>query len=94
MNKAELIRSLAEQEGLTLKDADRIVNRTLKLITQELVEGGRVQLVGFGAFEVHEHQARRLLNPKTKEPMLLPPRRSLVFRPGKPLKDAISGKED
>lgn len=92
MNKAELIRAVAERSGITKKDAEQAVNDTLSVISDALVAGERVQLVGFGSFEVRERGPRQSRNPRTQEPMEIPASRAPVFKAGKTLKDAVAGK--
>ena len=89
MNKTELIAAVAEKSGLSRKDSEKAVSATLEAITAELAEGRKIQLVGFGAFEVKERPARMGRNPKTGEPMEIAASRAPQFKPGKALKDAI-----
>ena len=90
MNKAELINDAAEKAGLSKKDTEAALNATLDVITAALAEGDKIQLVGFGAFEVKERAARIGRNPKTKEEITIPASTVPVFKPGKALKDAVS----
>lgn len=90
MNKTELIASVAEKSGLTKKDAERVINATLDTITASLVAGDRVQLSGFGIFEVKQREARVGRNPRTKEAIEIPASRQPVFKASKSLKDAIA----
>ena len=90
MNKTELIASVAEKSGLTKKDAERVINATLDTITASLVAGDRVQLSGFGIFEVKQREARMGRNPRTKEAIEIPASRQPVFKASKSLKDAIA----
>ena len=84
MNKSELVASVAEKSGLTKKDAEKAVNAVFDSITATLVSGEKVQLVGFGTFEVRERKERQGQNPPaTKVP---------AFKAGKGLKDAVVGK--
>ncbi|MCI8538696.1 MAG: HU family DNA-binding protein [Oscillospiraceae bacterium] len=89
MNKAELINAAAEKTGLSKKDTENILNAVIDVISEALVEGDKVQLVGFGAFEVKDRAARTGRNPKTKEPIEIPASRVPVFKPGRALKDAV-----
>lgn len=90
MNKAELINAAAEKAGLSKKDTEAAVNAAIDAITECLVAGDKVQLVGFGAFEVKERAARIGRNPKTKEEIQIPASKVPTFKPGKALKDVVS----
>ena len=90
MNKAELINAAAEKAGLSKKDTEAAVNATIEAIAACLASGDKVQLVGFGAFEVKSRAARIGRNPKTKETIQIPASKVPVFKPGKALKDAVS----
>ena len=90
MNKAELINAAAEKAGLSKKDTETAINAAIEVISDCLAEGDKVQLVGFGAFEVKDRAARIGRNPKTKEPIEIPATTVPVFKPGKALKDQIS----
>ena len=92
MNKAELIAVVAEKSGLSKKDTEKAVNATIDTITESLKEGDKVQLVGFGVFEVKERAARLGRNPKTKEQIDIPASSVPVFKAGKAFKDAIDTK--
>ena len=90
MNKAELVAAVAEKTALSKKDSEKAVNAAFEAITAALVGGDKVQLVGFGAFEVKERNARVGRNPKTKEEIQIPASRVPVFKAGKALKDAVA----
>lgn len=90
MNKAELVAAVAEKTALSKKDSEKAVNATFEAITAALVGGDKVQLVGFGAFEVKERNARVGRNPKTKEEIQIPASRVPVFKAGKALKDVVA----
>lgn len=90
MNKAELVSAVAEKTGMSKKDSEKAVNTAFDTITEALAAGDKVQLVGFGAFEVKERGARIGRNPKTKEEIEIPATRVPVFKAGKVLKDAVS----
>ena len=92
MNKAELIAVVAEKSGLSKKDAEKAVNATIDAVTESLQGGDKVQLVGFGVFEVKERAARMGRNPKTKEQISIPASSVPVFKAGKAFKDAIDTK--
>ncbi len=90
MNKAELVTAVAEKTGLSKKDSEKAVNAALDSITEALAAGEKVQLVGFGAFEVKERGARMGRNPLTKEEIEIPASRAAAFKAGKVLKDAVA----
>ena len=92
MNKAELITAVAEKAGLSKKDGEKAVNATFDAITQALAQGEKVQLVGFGVYEVKERGARIGRNPKTKEEIQIPASSVPVFKAGKALKEAVDKK--
>ena len=89
MNKTELVTAVAEKASLTKKDADQAVSAVFDAITEALAGGDKVQLVGFGNFEVKERAARTGRNPKTKETINIPASKSPGFKAGKGLKDAV-----
>ena len=90
MNKTELILSIAEETGFSRKDVEIGLNAAIHQITKALVEGEKIQIVGFGAFETKVRAERMGRNPKTKEPIEIPATTVPVFKPGKALKDQIS----
>ena len=90
MNKTELIASVAEKAGLSKKDSEKAVSAMLDTITATLEAGEKVQLVGFGVFDVKVRGARVGRNPKTKEEIAIPESRVPQFKAGKALKDVIS----
>ena len=90
MTKNELISITAEKTGMTKKDAERAVSAALDAITAELTAGNRVQLAGFGIFEIKTRQARTGRNPKTNEAIEIPASTSVSFKPRKTLKDAVA----
>ena len=89
MNKTELIAVVAEKTGMTKKDSERVINAALDAITATLAENGRVQLSGFGIFEVKERSARVGRNPHTKETIEIPASRTPAFKASKALKDIV-----
>ncbi len=90
MNKAELINAVAEKAGLSKKDTETAVNAVIDTIAAALAAGDKVQLVGFGAFEVKARAERIGRNPKTKESIKIPASKVPVFKPGKALKDTVA----
>ena len=91
MNKAELIAAVAAAAEISKKDAEIAVTATLDTITAALKEGDKVQLVGFGSFEVKTRAARVGRNPKTGTEIEIPQTKTPVFKAGKALKDAVAG---
>ncbi|ABO67501.1 HU family DNA-binding protein [Geobacillus sp. G4] len=89
MNKTELINAVAETSGLSKKDATKAVDAVFDSITEALRKGDKVQLIGFGNFEVRERAARKGRNPQTGEEMEIPASKVPAFKPGKALKDAV-----
>ncbi len=89
MNKTELIAAAAESAGISKKDADRLLNAALDRIASELISGGKVQLSGFGCFEVRDREPRLGRNPRTGEAVEIAATRTPVFKPSKALKDRV-----
>ena len=92
MNKAELIAAMAAKTGDTKKVAEATVNAFVETVTNALKEGDKVQLVGFGSFEVRKRAARKGRNPQTKEEIKIPASKAPVFKAGKALKDLVNKK--
>lgn len=90
MTKSDLIAKVAEKAGVSRKDADKATNAVLDTIVETLKEGDKVQLVGFGSFEVRKREARKGRNPRTKEEITIPASSLPVFKAGKSFKDTIS----
>ena len=90
MNKPELIAIAAEKAGLSKKDSERVINAALDAVVAALAKGEKVQLSGFGIFEVQEREARVGRNPRTRESIQIPATRSPVFKASKALKDTVS----
>ena len=90
MNKTELVAAVAEKTGASKKDSEKLVSAVFETITNALVAGDKVALVGFGAFEVKERGARVGRNPQTKEEITIPASRVATFKVGKALKDAVA----
>ena len=89
MNKSELINAVAVSAEVSKKEAEAVITAALDAITAALKEGDKVQLVGFGSFEVKKRAARVGRNPKTKEAITIPASKAPVFKAGKALKDSI-----
>lgn len=90
MNKPELIAIAADKAGISKKDAEKVINAALETVTATLCSGNRVQLSGFGIFEVKNREARIGRNPKTKETIEIPATKQPVFKASKALKDLIA----
>ena len=87
MNKSELISAIAEKSGLSKVDSKKALDATLEAISSEVKAGGKVVLVGFGTFSVSERSARKGINPRTKEPIDIPAKKTTKFKPGSALSD-------
>ena len=90
MTKAELIGVVAEKTELSKKDSEKAVSAVVEAITEALVKGDKVSLVGFGAFEVKTRGARKGINPRTKEEITIAASKLPSFKAGKALKDAVA----
>ena len=93
MNKSDLIAAIAAKTGETKKGAESAVNAFVDVITESLAKGEKVQLVGFGSFEVRKRAARKGRNPQTKEEIKIPASKAPVFKAGKALKDLVNKKK-
>ena len=89
MNKTELIAAVAAKTGMSKKDAEKAVAATVDAITESLVKGDKVQVSGFGIFEVKTREARVGRNPRTKETIQIPATRLPAFKASKTLKDTV-----
>ena len=92
MNKSDLIAAIAAKTGETKKSAEASVNAFVEVVTKALTKGDKVQLVGFGSFEVRKRAARKGRNPQTKEEIKIPASKAPVFKDGKALKDVVNKK--
>ena len=90
MNKTELITLAAQNAGMTRKDAERVINAAIDAVTAALVNGDKVQLSGFGSFEVKDREARMGRNPPTKEAVEIPATKVPVFKASKALRDTVA----
>lgn len=90
MNKTELVSAIAEKSELSKKDAEKALKGFVDVVTEELKKGEKVQVVGFGTFEVSERAARQGINPRTRESMTIQASRSPKFKPGKALRDELN----
>ena len=92
MNKTELIAEVAKKCGMSKKDAEKAINAFVDVVTESLANGDKIQIVGFGCFEVRERPARKGRNPMTGEAIDIDATRSVAFKPGKSIKDAMDNK--
>ena len=90
MNKTELIAAIADQAELSKKDSEKALKAFIDVVTEELKKGEKIQLVGFGTFEVSERAERTGRNPQTGKEMVIPASKAPKFKAGKALKDAIN----
>ena len=90
MNKTELIAAVAEKAEISKKDAEKAVKAFTDVVSEELVNGGKIQLVGFGTFEVAERAARTGQNPQTGKAIEIPASKAPKFKAGKALKDTVN----
>ena len=91
MNKAELVAAIAAKTGESKKATETAVNAFIEVVAEALKGGDKVQLVGFGSFEVRKRAARKGRNPQTKEEIKIPASKAPVFKAGKALKDLVNG---
>ena len=89
MNKTELVKAVAEQAELTQKDATKAVDALIETISETLDKEEKIQLIGFGTFEVRERSARKGRNPQTGEEIEIAASKVPAFKPGKELKEAV-----
>lgn len=91
MNKSDLLVNMSEKSGLKKSDAERALNAFIETVTESLIEGDKVQLVGFGTFEVRDRKAREGRNPRKPEEVIqIPASKAPVFKAGKTLKEAVN----
>ncbi|MEG0229625.1 MAG: HU family DNA-binding protein [Oscillospiraceae bacterium] len=90
MTKAELINAIAEKAELSKKDSGLALDAFIETVKENLSKGDKIQLVGFGTFEVRERSERKGRNPRTKEEITIPASKAPVFKAGKAFKDAIT----
>ena len=90
MNKTELVVAVAEQADVSKKDAEKVLKAFVDVVTEEMKKGEKVQLVGFGTFEVSERAAREGRNPQTGKTMKIEACKAPKFKAGKALKDAVN----
>ncbi|OKZ73870.1 MAG: integration host factor subunit alpha [Clostridium sp. 26_22] len=90
MNKAELVAAISEKTGTSKKSTETSLNAFVEIVTEALKKDEKVQLVGFGSFEVRKRAARKGRNPQTKEEIKIPASKAPVFKAGKALKDIVN----
>lgn len=90
MNKTELVAAMAEKAELSKKDSEKALKAFIDVVTEELKSGEKIQLVGFGTFEVAQRAAREGINPLTKQPMKIAASKAPKFKAGKGLKDTLN----
>lgn len=90
MNKTELVASVAEKSGMTKKDAEKAVNALFDTVSEALAQEDKVQIIGFGTFEVKLREARKGRNPQTGKEIEIPASKNPVFKAGKGLKDLVN----
>ena len=90
MNKSDLVAIVAEKMEVTKKDAEVSLNAVVEAITESLVKGEKIQLIGFGSFEVRKRAARKGRNPQTNEEMKISASKVPAFKAGQALKDAVN----
>lgn len=90
MTRTELVANVAEKSGITKKDADKVLSAVFESIKQALVEGDKVQVIGFGTFEIRNRSARKGRNPQTGEEIDIPASKLPSFKAGKALKEAVN----
>ena len=90
MTKADLINAIAEKAEFSKKDSEKALNAVISSITDALVSGDKVQIVGFGTFEVRQRDAKEAINPRTKEKIQIPAKKAPAFKAGEALKDVVN----
>jgi len=90
MTKTDLVNLVAEKAGYSKKDAEKALTTVISAISESLAKGEKIQLVGFGTFEVRERKAKEGINPKTKEKISISAKKVPVFKAGKALKDSVA----
>ena len=90
MTKAELVTMVAEKADITKKEAEKAISAVVDSITETLAKGEKIQLVGFGTFEVRDRKAKQVINPQTKKMMTAPASKAPAFKAGQALKNAVN----
>lgn len=92
MNKSELVNAISEKTGITKKDSEKFLNAFIETVEETLSKKEKLQLVGFGTFEVRKREPRKARNPQTNEEIIIPASNAPVFKAGKALKDIVASK--
>lgn len=90
MNKADLVKLMAQKTGNTQKDAGKLVEAVIKAVEEALAAGEKVQIIGFGSFEVRNRKERKVISPADGKELFVPATRVPAFKPGKDLKEAVA----
>jgi DNA-binding protein HU-beta len=90
MNRADLVNAMANETAFSKKDVEKVLNSFINVVSNEMANKGKVQLVGFGTFETKQRAARKGLNPQTKEEIKIPACTAPAFKAGKALKDKVN----
>lgn len=90
MNKTELVNAMTTETGVSKKNVEKVLNSFINVVSNEMANKGKVQLVGFGTFETRQRAARKGLNPQTKEEIKIPACTAPAFKAGKALKDKVN----
>lgn len=90
MNRADLVNAMANETAFSKKDVEKVLNSFINVVSNEMANKGKVQLVGFGTFETRQRTARKGLNPQTKEEIEIPACTVPAFKAGKALKDKVN----
>ena len=90
MTKADLVKAVSEKANCPKKDAEMAINTVIDCITDAVAQGEKVQIVGFGTFEVRQRDAKEAINPRTKEKIQIPAKKAPAFKAGKALKDVVN----
>lgn len=93
MNKSELVKALAEKAEITQKDAAKALDAVVDTIQDALAKGDKVQIIGFGSFEVRDRKERTVISPATRQEITVPATKVPAFKPGKSLKEAVAVKK-
>ena len=92
MNKSDIVNAISEKTGITKKDSEKFLNAFIETVEEALSKKEKVQLVGFGTFEVRKREQRKARNPQTNEEIIIPASNAPVFKAGKALKDIVASK--
>lgn len=90
MNKKELVQEISKRTGLSVSNSEKALTGLTRVIQEELIKGGKIQIVGFGTYEVREHSQRTGRNPRTGETQIVPAKKVPAFKPGKSLKNLVN----